>query len=401
MEYFNNLFENLAARVGDIIPGVAGAIAVLIIGWLFAAGIRRLLTTLFKKTKLDERFSKKKKASEQDGSEFELGRFIANLAYYLVLIYVIVLVLNMMGVEGVLSPLSGMLSEFLGWLPNIVAALIIGFAGYFIARFASESVGFISTGLQKLTAKAGVSTSINLVELVKQVVFVLVFIPLLITAIDTLGMDVISGPATSMFQDFLAMIPQILAAAMIIGVVYLIGRFVTDFLAKLLQNIGLDQLATPLGISRMTSDTLPLSRLIGHIAFFFIMFGGIIGAVEKLNLPQVTDILQEVFSISGKIFFGLVIFFIGNFLSDLAKKALSGSEENRWLGSIAKFAVLFIFLALGLNTMGIAEEIVNLAFGLTIGAVAVAVALAYGLGGREAAGRHAQELIDKIRGKNS
>lgn len=395
MEYFNNFFENLSARVGDILPGILGAIAVLVIGWLIATGIRRLLVSLFKRTRIDERLGQKM------SGDFDLGSFIARLAYYLILIYVIVLVLNMMGVEGVLAPLSNMLNEFLSWLPNIVAALVIGFAGYIIARFASESVGFIGAGLQKATAKAGVTTGINLVDLVKQVVFVLVFVPLLITALDTLGMEVISGPATAMFQDFLEMIPQILAAAIIIGVVYLIGKFVTDFLVKLLQNMGLDRLAEPLGIGKMTSDSLPLSRLIGHVAFFFIMFGGIIGAVEKLNLPQVTDILQNIFTISGKIFFGLVIFFIGNFISDLARKALSGNENNKWLGSIAKFAVLFIFLALGLNTMGIANEIVELAFGLTVGAVAVAVALAYGLGGREAAGKHAEELINKIRGKKS
>ena len=63
---------------------------------------------------------------------------------------------------------------------------------------------------------------------------------------------------------------------------------------------------------------------------------------------------------------------------------------------MARFAILGIVLAMGLRAMGIADDIVNLAFGLTLGAIAVAVALAFGLGGRDAAGRLASRWVDRL-----
>jgi len=156
-------------------------------------------------------------------------------------------------------------------------------------------------------------------------------------------------------------------------------------------------LTSELGLNTVIGQERSLSTLLGNIAFFFILFSGIIAASEKLNLVQLTDILNEVFSIAGRVFFGLVILTIGNFLANLAKEAMVSSEDNLWLGTIVRLAVLFIFLALGLSTMGIAQEIVNLAFGLTIGALAVAFALAFGLGGREAAGQYLSDLLKRFR----
>ena len=65
---------------------------------------------------------------------------------------------------------------------------------------------------------------------------------------------------------------------------------------------------------------------------------------------------------------------------------------------IARFTVLGLVFAMGLRAMGIADDIVNLAFGLTLGAIAVAAALAFGLGGREAAGKQMEHWLSRLRG---
>ena len=66
------------------------------------------------------------------------------------------------------------------------------------------------------------------------------------------------------------------------------------------------------------------------------------------------------------------------------------------LSTLARFATLGLFLAIALRYMGLADDIVNLAFGLTLGAVAVAFALSFGLGGREAAGKQMEKFFDKF-----
>jgi hypothetical protein len=94
---------------------------------------------------------------------------------------------------------------------------------------------------------------------------------------------------------------------------------------------------------------------------------------------------------------GLVIFVVGYWLANLAATAIqrANRDDSVGLARIAKVAILGLVIAMGLRAMGVADDIVNLAFGLVLGAVAVAVALAFGLGGREAAGAVARRWAEQ------
>jgi hypothetical protein len=87
---------------------------------------------------------------------------------------------------------------------------------------------------------------------------------------------------------------------------------------------------------------------------------------------------------------------VGYFLSTLAYNKLS-QYGSAGIASIARFAILGLVLAMGLRAMGLADNIVNMAFGFTLGAVAIAVALAFGLGGREAAKTIANNWASKLK----
>ncbi len=202
-----------------------------------------------------------------------------------------------------------------------------------------------------------------------------------------------------MLNEIFAAIPNILAAGIIIGLFYIGGRYLTAILRDILKGMGTDELAERLKLEGIIGRAQSLSSLLAGIAFFFLMFIGIITGVERLNFSQLSEILNNLLEVSGQVFFGLAILAVGNYLSILAANALASSESGKILSSIVPFAVLGVFLAIGLRTMGIANEIVNLAFGLTLGAVAVAFALSYGLGGREAAGKHMDYLLRRFRGE--
>lgn len=137
--------------------------------------------------------------------------------------------------------------------------------------------------------------------------------------------------------------------------------------------------------------------MLGNIGLFFIMFTATIAAVDKLNIPEVSAILHQIFDISGQIFFGLIILLGGVILSNFAIKMIDANNSKPWLSTVVRFAILGLFLAFGLHTMGIAPSIVNLAFGLILGAIAVAFALAFGLGGREAAGEEMKRFFENMR----
>ena len=213
-------------------------------------------------------------------------------------------------------------------------------------------------------------------------------------------MTAISQPATEMLSSLLNAIPKIIAAVILLGIFYFIGKYVVSIITDLLKNLGFDELAKNFGFHAILGDR-STSKLIGNIALFFIMFTGIIAAADKLELNQVQNILSNIFNITGKVFFGLVILVAGFMISNLVAKTLSNSKDNALLIPISRFAILGIFLAFALHTMGIAESIVNLAFGLTLGAIAVAFALSFGLGGREAAGKQLEHIFSKLRNKNN
>jgi len=328
-----------------------------------------------------------------------IDKFIAKLVYYLIVIYTLLVVLNLLGVEGVLEPLQNMLNQFTGYLPNIIGAGIIGFAGYMIASIVSEATGFLSSRLEGFSGRMGMSAdSINLSKIVKQIVFIIVFIPILIIALDTLKMDAISKPATEMLSTLLGAIPNIIAAVILLAVFYIVGKYVISIVTDLLGNLGVNKFADKLGMQSMLGNTT-LSALIGKLAMFFIMFTGVIAAADKLELGQVEGILNDIFHIAGRVFFGLIILIGGLAISNMATRMLEQSNNNGVFVPIVKFAIMGIFLAFALHTMGIAESIVNLAFGLTLGAIAVAFALSFGLGGREAAGKQMEEFFNNLRKK--
>ena len=391
MDFLNDAFASLSGKVGNILPGVLGALVVLIIGLFLAGVIKRLVRGMLGRTTIDERIG------EKLSMNFNIANFVSKLVYYLVVIYTLIMVLDMMGVRGVLEPLENMLNQFLGFIPNMIAAGIITFAGYIIAQIASEATGFVSNSVETFAAKSGVNSSINLSKIIKQLVFIFVFLPILIVALDTLNLKAISGPATEMLSTFLNAIPNILAAALTIGVFFIGGKFVVGMLTDLLQNIGLDDMSQKMGIAEIVGNN-SMSKMIGNAAFFFILFAGVIAGVERLQFGSLGDILNNIFGITGRIFFGVIVLAVGSWIANIAGDAMA-KTESAWMGSIAKIAIMGMFLAFALSTMGIAENIVNMAFGLTLGAAAVAFALAFGLGGREAAGKQLEKFFDNVNRK--
>lgn len=382
-------YENFLGSVSNLLPGVLGAVLTLIVGWFIASTIGSLAAKLVNGTGLGERL-------KAQGSNIDLAKVIKKFVYYILMVIVLLVVLEMLGVKNVLAPLQEMLNGFVGFLPNIIGAGVIGFAGYLIATIASEVVGLGSGTVERYADRYGLTGEFDVTRLLKQIVFLIIFIPLLIAAFDTLNITAISDPAKMMLEQLTSAIPKILAAAIVLVVFFVIGRYVTQILRQLLFNLKADELPVRMGLGSVFGER-PLSKTAADVAFFFIMFFGLITALEKLEFTQLTGVLNNVLDMSGSIFFGLVLLAAGNFVANLAYEALKPSDS--FMAGIARAAILGLFLAIALSSMGVADQIINLAFGLILGAIAVAVALSYGLGGREAAGKHMAEILDRVRGK--
>lgn len=390
MDYLEKMAESLSSSVGGFLPSTIAAILILIIGWFIAGFIKRILTKVIKKTGVDEKMG---------AGKMSISNFAGKLIYLLIMIFVFMLALEKLGMTSVLEPVKNLLSGFTNFIPNLVGAGLVGYIGYMLATIISELVGLSGDAIQGLVPKLKLPENLNLVNILKKVVFILIFIPLLITALNILNMDSISVPATNMLEQFFAAIPKILMAVIIILIFVVGGKFVSGLITDLLESLKLDNLMSKMNLGEVSSNT-NLPKLIGNIAFFFIVIFGVTTALEKLEFAKLTEVLDTITGISGKVLFGLVILIIGNWIASMAHKAMSKGNNNVFVASIARMCILAIFLAMGLKTMGIGDEIVNMAFGITLGTIAITIALSFGLGGREAAGKQMARILDKFNTKN-
>lgn len=387
----DQFFDSLSSRFGNLVPNLLAAIIVLILGWVVAKFLRKITFKLLKKTKLDS------KIHPEGDDKFPFSSTVSKLVYWLALFFLFMIVLNMLGVSNnVLDPLNSMLAKIAGYLPNIMMAGIIGFVGLALAKLASEAIGLISATIEGLAERLGFSGDFDLTKLIKQLVFLLVFLPILLIAFNALNISLISDPATKMFDMLFSSIPNIIAAVIILAVFIIGGKFLTKILAELLANLKVDNLISKAGLNSFFVDGKSLSVLISQLVYYFLIFFGIITAAEMLGFEQLTVLLTSILSLSAHILFGLIILILGNRISVWVSNYLAESDAPG-LASIARFATIGLFLAIALKYMGIADDIVNLAFGLTLGAVAVAFALSFGLGGREAAGEQMKEWMKKFK----
>ncbi len=383
------MFENALSGLGDALPGVLGALVVLLIGYFIAKVLQGITYRMLSKTKLDD------KLLGTTNTKIESEKILSKMVYYIVMVLVLLVVLEMLGVSQVLDPLKNMVNEFTTYLPNMIAAGVIGFVGYLLATIASGFVNLSGNIITRFSDRIGLQSNFDLVGLLKKVVFILIFIPVLIIALDTLNMTAISDPAKEMLGTMLNAIPKIIAAVLIITFFYIGGKYLTGIIRELLSGLGVDDLVEKMHLDKIIGTT-KLSTLLANTAFFFIMFIGLVTGIEQLGFAEMVDTLNNLMAIAGQIFFGLVILAVGNFIAGIAHNAAS-ANNNPFIASIVRFAILGLFLAMALSTMGIGDDIVKLAFGLTLGSIAVAVALSFGLGGREAAGKQMEYILKKFR----
>jgi hypothetical protein len=312
-------------------------------------------------------------------------------------------ILNVFDLGGLLDPVKAMVTKFLDAVPNIAAAFLIGFAGWLLGKVLAGLVTNIlaTAGADQGAHRLGLDPTLRISQIVGTIVLILVFVPALIAALDALKIEAISRPATDMLGMMLAAVPNIVAAALILAVTYYVAKFAAGLLGRLLNSVGSDTLPAKLGLASVFAG-VPPSRLVSMLVLFFAMLFATVEAANRLGFNQVRDVLTLFIRFGANIVLGGTILLIGFWLANVVHSAIRRADttNSESLAGIARVAILGLVIAMGLRAMGIADEIVDLAFLLAFGAVAVAVALSFGLGGREAAGRQMEHWLAKFRRDN-
>lgn len=408
-------------QIGEFLPKLLGAGILLGAAWLVATLVKTLVVNALNAFNVDERLNSQQDAEAGSTNQLSISQTIGTALYWFIFLLFLMPVLDTLGLQQALGPINSLVSEILAILPNILGAVIIGAVGWFAANIVRRIVTNLlaTTGVDHIGSRFGLSQAStsgqSLSSILGTIVYVLILIPVAIAALNTLQIQAISLPAIAMLQQILNAIPLIFTAGAILAVAYFLGRFVSELVTNILTSIGFNNIFSVLGLptparrevydaqgEQIPSSTSKTpSEIVGFIAFIGIMLFAAISAIDILNIPALTALVTGITIILGRILSGLVVFAVGLFLANLAFSIItsSGNAQARILGQVARIAIIVLVSAMALQQIGVAPDIVNLAFGLLLGALAVALALSFGLGSRDIAKTQVQQWINSFKSK--
>jgi hypothetical protein len=429
--------QPLNSFLGNIfayLPKLGGAAILIGVAWVVATLTKEVVTRTARSFGLDDKLQP---ADTPPEGQFLLSETLGNALYWFIFLFFLPLILGVLDLQGPLQPVQNLLNDVLAALPKLLKAGLIGVVGWLIARVVRGIVSNLlaATGADQVGAQFGLNRSRggqSLSWLAGTLVYVLILIPTATATLDALEIPAISRPATSMLNQILSALPQIFTAGLILVAAYVIGRFVGDLVSNILAGIGFNNIFYWLGVQSTPSTPPPFppetgytmppegqqtviqdpgvpvsstrtpSEIVGIVVLIAILLFATVAATNILNVEGLTLIVTGLLLIFGRILAGLVVFAVGLYLANLAFTLItsSGSSQARILAQAARIAIITLVSAMALQQMGIAPNIVNLAFGLLLGAVAVAIALAFGLGGRDIAAEQTREWLSSFKQRN-
>ncbi len=390
--------DSMLQELTAYIPQLVGAALLLALAWGIGAVLRLVVSKTLARTSLDE------KVAESAGLESQkpLSKTLGEVVFWLPLLLLLPAVLGVLELEGLLVPLQSMFDDLFGMLPNILGAAVILLIGWFIAKILRQVVTALlgAAGLDKLGENVGMGPDAGprrLSAVLGLLVYALVLIPAAIAAFDTLQIEAISRPATTMLNQLLAAVPLIFGAAVVLGLAYLIGKVVAGLATNILAGVGFDGLFEKMGLKTPGGNENAPSQVAGYLILVAIMLIAAIEAAGLLGFGALSNLVNEFFAFGARLLLGLVIFGVGLYLGNLAYRTIPRGE-GRWSGmyaSAARVAIVVLATAMALQQTGVAQEIVTLAFSLVLGAIAVAAAIAFGIGAKDAAAREVNRWFDR------
>jgi hypothetical protein len=388
-ELTNRLTEVLGPAGSSALGHALLGLAILIVGLFVVKLAANLLKRVLTKIPALHR-------TQDDGSVTDFVSPIVSLVKALLTIFVLIAVLEHFGLTNVLDPLKSMANKFAAAVPNIIGAGVIAYAGWIIAKVLAQLAGVALEKVDERVAERTGNEEISIAKFGRALVFAVVLLPVVVSALGVLDIPAISVPASTMIEKLMAAVPNIVGAAIILLVVYVAAKFVVFVLNDLLEGMKFDALPEKIGIDGLFTESFTPTRLVDIAIMFFSMLAAAAAAVNVLKIDVISDVFSSVLEFGAGLLIGGLILIIGNFLGTLAYEKLT-EHGSPGLANIARIAILGLVLAMGLKAMGLADNIVSMAFGFTLGSVAVAAALAFGLGGRDAAKSIADDWARKIK----
>ncbi|MHC1717302.1 MAG: mechanosensitive ion channel [Acidaminococcaceae bacterium] len=369
-----------------VVPAIIMALLLLLLAWIIASLARSLTVKILKKIKVEKYTDKLGIADEETGCSLS---FFGDLAFLIVFLLFIPGILDLLGMKNVSAPIASLVTKILDFIPNVIAAAIILVVGFFLAKIICKLLTPMlkKLNIDKIQEKAGIAATdtTSLSSIITYLVYVLILIPVITAALQVLNVSAISDPAIAMLEKVVIFLPNIFVAIAIV----IIGLFIAKIVGKLLDNVlsgvGLNTMIRKLVVTDESSlRGMSFSKLIGTAVEYIIAFLFIVQALNVLQLEVLQFVGAAIIGYLPLAISALLILFLAFLFGNWAEKIISTKcPHGKMCGLMVKSLIMVFAFFMALGQLGVAPAIVNAAFIIILGAVSIAFAVAFGLGGKE------------------
>ena len=353
---------------------------ILVVTWVVAKAVKWTLAKAVDRIPLLQRA-----AADGESIGAALGKILSLLVWLIGLI----MVLQILGLNAVVSPLQRLFEAFMDFAPKIVGAGVFFFVGSMVAKIVRQLVetalGAVNFdkwanlgGAEAVTGNATISKTLG------TIVYVVIIVPAAIGALDVLNIPAITVPAKAMLEMVLTAIPPIIGACLLLGLGLMIARWVAGITRELLPGLGFDRAVESLGVLPAGSTASGAVATLVQVAIMLFMG---VAATRLLGFPELTAVVQTVLNQGGALVFGAVLIAVGTVLARILRNLVAAAAGAGLAPNLVYWLTVALFVFIGLKQMNIGGSIIDYAFTALVAGAAVAFALAFGLGGRDAAAK--------------
>ncbi|HFI0451111.1 TPA: mechanosensitive ion channel [Streptococcus suis] len=395
-----NIIDSLFYPLLSALPGVIRMLVLVIIAFSLASLLRKLTLSGLNKIQFSQKLQEWGVIKPEDNGQ-SLIKTLGQLVYFLVILFFLPSILSGLNISSTVDPISSMFEKFFAFIPNMIAAGLILFVGTFFCNFIkSLLVAFlerldIDTWYAKVTGqeKLPIDTK-QLISVLSTVVYVLIFIPILTLALETLGITSISQPIVTILNQVIGILPHVLVALVLIAVGSFVAKLIGNLLENLLETAGINAYSKYLFTKEEVN--FELSAIITQIVRAIIIVFFFIQAIQVLNLEVFNAVGSALLGYLPSLISAVAIVILAIIASNLVANFLQKVTDSPLVITIVRYLMIVFAVFMALDQLKFAQHIVQSTFTIILGALAVAFALAFGLGGREFAARQLEKFEKKI-----
>ncbi|HEM5489709.1 TPA: mechanosensitive ion channel [Streptococcus suis] len=394
------IIDSLFYPLLSALPGVIRMLVLVIIAFVLAGLLRKLTLAGLNKIQFAQKLQEWGVIKTEDNGQ-ALIKTLGQLAYFLVILFFLPSILSGLNISSTVDPISSMFEKFFAFIPNMIAAGLILFVGTFFCKFIK---GLLTGVLERLDTDAWYTKvtgqeklpfdSQQIISVLSTVVYVLIFIPILTLALETLGITSISQPIVTILNQVIGILPNVLVALILIAVGSFVAKLIGNLLENLLETAGINNYSKYLFAKEEVN--FELSAIITQVVRAIIIVFFFIQAIQVLNLEVFNAVGSALLAYLPSLISALAIVILAIIASNLVANFLQKVTDSPLVITIVRYLIIVFAVFMALDQLKFAQHIVQSTFTIVLGALAVAFALAFGLGGRDFAARQLEKLEKKI-----